>query len=153
VIGFPALASTSMQQARYAVRAAFNGAQLTEPSRFLPTGVYTIPEVSMAGETEEALQQAGVEYVAGRAPYARCARGRIIGDADGFLKLLFRRSDMKLVGVHAMGEQATELVHVGMIALMTGASADLFDEACFNVPTLGALYKIAAFEASLAARR
>jgi NAD(P) transhydrogenase len=153
VIGFPALASTSMQQARYAIRAAFDAAELTPPSRFLPTGVYTIPEVSMAGETEEALERAGIEYVAGRAPYTRCARGRIIGDTEGFLKLLFRRSDMRLLGVHAMGEQATELVHVGMIALMTGASADLFDEACFNVPTLGALYKVAAFEASLAVRR
>ncbi len=151
VIGFPALASTSMQQARYAIRAAFHGTESTQPSRFLPTGVYTIPEVSMAGETEEALQRAGVDYVAGRAPYGRSARGRIIGDTDGFLKLLFRRSDMRLLGVHAMGEQATELVHVGMIALMTGASADLFDEACFNIPTLGALYKVAAFEASLAA--
>ena len=153
VIGFPALASTSMQQARHAIRAAFHGAELTRPSRFLPTGVYTIPEVSMAGETEEALQRAGVAYVAGRAPYAHSARGRIIGDTDGFLKLLFRRSDMRLLGVHAMGEQATELVHVGMIALMTSASADLFDEACFNIPTLGALYKVAAFEASLAAGR
>jgi NAD(P) transhydrogenase len=153
VIGFPALASTSMQQARYAIRAAFDAAELTPPSRFLPTGVYTIPEVSMAGETEEALERAGIEYVAGRAPYTRCARGRIIGDTEGFLKLLFRRSDMRLLGVHVMGEQATELVHVGMIALMTGASADLFDEACFNVPTLGALYKVAAFEASLAVRR
>jgi NAD(P) transhydrogenase len=153
VIGFPALASTGMQQARYAVRAAFNAADVSQPLRFLPTGVYTIPEVSMAGETEEALQLAGVEYVAGRAPYARSARGRIIGDTDGFLKLLFRRSDMRLLGVHAMGEQATELIHVGMIALMTGASADLFDEACFNIPTLGALYKAAAFEACLAVRR
>jgi NAD(P) transhydrogenase len=107
----------------------------------------------MAGETEEALERAGVEYVAGRAPYSRSARGRIIGDTEGFLKLLFRRSDMRLLGVHAMGEQATELVHVGMIALMTGASADLFDEACFNVPTLGTLYKVAAFEATLTVRR
>jgi NAD(P) transhydrogenase len=153
VIGFPALASTSMQQARYAMRAAFNAAESTPPSRFLPTGVYTIPEVSMAGETEEALERAGVEYVAGRAPYSRSARGRIIGDTEGFLKLLFRRSDMRLLGVHAMGEQATELVHVGMIALITGASADLFDEACFNVPTLGTLYKVAAFEATLTVRR
>lgn len=153
VIGFPALASTSMQQARYAIRAAFNTAEETQPLRFLPTGVYTIPEVSMAGETEEALRRAGIEYVAGCAPYGRSARGRIIGDTDGFLKLLFRRSDMRLLGVHAMGEQATELVHIGMIALMTNASADLFDEACFNIPTLGALYKVAALEACLAARR
>jgi NAD(P) transhydrogenase len=152
VIGFPALASTSMQQARYAIRAAFNGTESTHPSRFLPTGVYTIPEVSMAGETEEALKRAGVEYVSGLAPYSHSARGRIIGDTDGFLKLLFRRSDMRLLGVHAMGEQATELVHVGLIALMTNATADLFDEVCFNVPTLGALYKIAAFEATLGAR-
>jgi NAD(P) transhydrogenase len=147
VIGFPALASTSMEQARRAVRHAL-GVDLTpRASGLLPTGVYTIPEVSMAGETEEALKHAGVEYVVGRGPYFSSARGRIIGDSSGFLKLLFRREDMKLLGVHAIGEQATELVHVGLMALLTGAGADMFDEACFNIPTLGALYKVAALDA------
>ena len=153
VIGFPALASTSMEQARRAVRHAF-GADLTgRASGMLPTGVYTIPEVSMVGETEESLERAGVDYIVGSGPYLSSARGRIIGDSDGFLKLLFRRSDMKLLGVHAIGEQATELVHVGLMALLTDSSAGVFDEACFNIPTLGALYKVAALDAMTAAAR
>jgi NAD(P) transhydrogenase len=153
VIGFPALASTSMEQGRRAVRHAF-GADLTgRASGLLPTGVYTIPEVSMVGETEESLERAGVDYIVGRGPYLSSARGRIIGDSDGFLKLLFRRSDMKLLGVHAIGEQATELVHVGLMALLTDSGAGVFDEACFNIPTLGALYKVAALDAMTAAAR
>ena len=152
VIGFPALASTSMEQARRAVRHAFSTDFSSHPSRFLPTGVYTIPEVSMVGETEESLQRSGVDFVAGRGSYGSCARGRIIGDSDGFLKLLFRRTDMKLLGVHAIGEQATELIHVGLIALLAGSSVEVFDEACFNIPTLGALYKTAARDAIVAAK-
>jgi NAD(P) transhydrogenase len=153
VIGFPALASTSMDQARRAVRHMF-GPELFPQSAcimpvrgLLPTGVYTIPEASMIGETEDALRRANVDYVAGRASYGATARGRIIGDADGFLKLLFRRSDMKLLGVHAIGEQATELIHIGLMAMLTGSSVGIFDEACFNIPTLGQLYKIAALQA------
>jgi NAD(P) transhydrogenase len=151
VIGFPALASTSMEQARHAVRCAFDPGASGPITRFLPTGVFTIPEVSMAGETEESLQRAEVGYVIGRAPYSSSARGRIIGDSGGLLKLLFRRPDMKLLGVHAIGEQATELIHIGLMALMTDSSASIFDEACFNIPTLGALYKVAAHEAAVAA--
>lgn len=147
VIGFPALASTSMEQARRAVRHALGVDVTARASGLLPTGVYTIPEVSMAGETEETLKHAGVEYVVGRGPYFASARGRIIGDSSGFLKLLFRREDLKLVGVHAIGELATELIHIGLMALLTGAGANVFDEACFNIPTLGALYKVAALEA------
>jgi NAD(P) transhydrogenase len=147
VIGFPALASTSMEQARRAVRHIFGMDRTAHASGLLPTGVYTIPEVSMVGETEESLVRAGVDHIVGRAPYSSTARGRIIGDADGFLKLLFRRSDLKLLGVHAIGEQATELVHIGLMALLTGSGADLFDEACFNIPTLGGLYKVAALDA------
>lgn len=146
VIGFPALASTSMEQARRAVRHAFlnrNGRALT----MLPSGVYTIPEVSMIGETEESLQHANVQFVAGRGRYGSTARGRIIGDSDGFLKLLFRREDMKLLGVHAIGEQATELVHIGLMAMLNNCDAEIFDEACFNIPTLGQLYKIATLDA------
>ena len=87
-------------------------------SHLLPNGIYTIPEVSMVGETEESLKKEGVDYVVGRANYRDNARGRIIGDLDGFLKLLFRREDMKLLGVHIMGEQATEIVHIGLMALL-----------------------------------
>jgi NAD(P) transhydrogenase len=147
VVGFPAFASTSMEQARRAVRHAFNPDFPCHPSRLLPTGVYTIPEVSMVGDTEESLRHAGVAYSVGRAAYAASARGRIIGDPDGVLKLIFHTPDMKLLGVHAIGEQATELVHVGLIAMLAGLSATVFEEACFNIPTLGSLYKIAAMDA------
>ena len=147
VIGFPALASTSMEQARRAVTHALGVDLRTKAWGLLPTGVYTIPEASMVGETEESLKHAGVSYIVGRAPYFSSARGRIIGDSDGFLKLLFRSHDMKLLGVHVIGEQATELIHVGLMALLTDSGAGLFEEACFNIPTLGALYKVAALDA------
>jgi len=151
VIGFPALASTSMEQARRAVRHAVGVDSGVGMSPLLPNGIYTIPEVSSVGETEESLKKEGVDYVVGRANYHDNARGRIIGDKDGFLKLLFRRWDMKLLGVHIMGEQATEIVHVGLIAMMAGCTADVFIEACFNAPTLGALYKTATIDAMLKA--
>jgi NAD(P) transhydrogenase len=146
VIGFPALASTSMEQARRAVRHALGLAGSTI-SPLLPNGIYTIPEVSMVGETEESLKKDGVAYIAGRANYRENARGRIIGDQDGFLKLLFRRDDLKLLGVHIMGELATEVVHIGLVAMMCNASADLFVDACLNMPTLGLLYKTATLNA------
>jgi NAD(P) transhydrogenase len=146
VIGFPALASTSMEQARRAVGHAL-GAQVSALSPLLPNGIYTIPEVSMVGETEESLKKQGIDYVVGRTRYEDNARGRIIGDKGGFLKLLFRRDDMKLVGVHVMGELATEIVHIGLMAMLTGSSAQIFIEACFNVPTLGTLYKTATLHA------
>lgn len=144
VIGFPALASTSLEQAYRAVCHAFGLAAGSGLPSLLPTGVYTIPEVGMVGETEETLTKQGVKYIVGRAPYGNVVRGRIIGDTSGFLKLLFRRSDLKLLGVHALGEHATELVHVGLIAMLTGGTARIFDEACFNMPTLSELYKFAA---------
>jgi NAD(P) transhydrogenase len=151
VIGFPALASTSMEQARRAVRNAFGLEARAGISHLLPNGIYTIPEVSMVGATEESLRKQGVDYVAGRANYQDNARGRIIGETDGFLKLLFRRGDMKLLGAHIIGEQATEIVHIGLMALLAGCTADVFDEACFNAPTLGALYKSATIDARLTA--
>ena len=150
VIGFPALASTSMEQARRAVGHAL-GVEVSAISPLLPNGIYTIPEVSMIGETEESLKKQGIDYVVGRARYEDNARGRIIGDKDGFLKLLFRRDNMKLVGVHVMGELATEIVHIGLMAMLTGSSAQIFVEACFNVPTLGMLYKTATLQAIHAA--
>ena len=116
-------------------------------SPLLVTGVYTIPEVGMVGETEESLRASGVEYiVAGRVHYDHTPRGRLIGDETGLLKLLFARDDDRLLGVHIVGELATELVHIGLAAMMSGAGADLFNRACFNYPTLGDLYKLATYE-------
>ncbi len=147
VIGFPALASTSMEQARVAMCHAFGKGFKTDLAPLLPTGIYTIPEASMVGATEEDLKSQGVPYIVGRASYAHCARGEIIGDQVGFLKLLYRQDDMKLLGVHVIGEQASEVVHVGVIAMLAEATGDLFNRSCFNFPTLGDLYKIATYNA------
>ncbi len=147
VIGSPALASTSMEQARMAMAHAFDLKYKTGLARILPYGVYTIPECSMAGATEDELVSKKVPYIAGRASYASNARGQIIGDHKGFLKLLFHEDDMKLLGVHMIGEQATELVHVGLTALLTGAGADLFINSCYNYPTLTEVYKYATYDA------
>jgi NAD(P) transhydrogenase len=147
VVGFPALASTSMEQARLAVTHAFHLENPYAVASILPFGIYTIPEVSMAGETEESLKTKGIAYVVGRAAYASNARGQIIGDAHGLLKLLFRKEDLRVLGVHVLGEQASELVHVGLTALMMGATARLFVETCFNYPTLSEAYKTATYDA------
>jgi len=151
VIGAPALLATGMEQARVAVCHAFDllDKQMTS---LLPTGIYTIPEASMVGETEAAVRESGVPYLVGRAPYSTNTRGRLIGDEDGFLKLIFRRDDMRLLGVHVLGEQATELVHIGATAMLCDADAALFNRACFNFPTLGDLYKYAAYDAILQRR-
>jgi NAD(P) transhydrogenase len=146
VIGFPALASTSREQARRAVRHAL-GLEGSAISPLLPNGIYTIPEASMIGETEESVKEKGIAYLVGRANYSENGRGRIIGDQDGFLKLIFRQDDLKLIGVHIMGELATEVVHIGLMAMMCNASANLFVDACFNLPTLGLLYKTATLNA------
>ncbi|HTG17101.1 MAG TPA: Si-specific NAD(P)(+) transhydrogenase [Blastocatellia bacterium] len=147
VIGFPALAATGMEQARVAMCHACDKPYKTEIANVLPTGIYTIPEISTVGETEESLKTKGVEYVVGRARYDQNARGQIIGDQTGFLKLLFNASDMKVLGVHVIGEHATELLHVGLMAMLTGSGVELFNQACFNYPTLGDLYKYAAYDA------
>ena len=148
VIGFPALAATSVEQARVAMSCAIDLGFKSQIASILPYGIYTIPEVSMAGETEESLRKQGVDYVAGRALYAENARGQIIGDRGGFLKLLFRKSDWKLVGVHVLGEQASELIHIGLVVLTMDAGWDLFNRVCFNYPTLGVLYQRAAYDAA-----
>ena len=101
----------------------------------------------MVGETEESLKKKGVAYIVGRANYRENARGRIIGDLDGFLKLLFRQDDLKLIGVHIMGDLATDVVHIGLVAMMCNASANLFVDACLNMPTLGVLFKTATLNA------
>jgi len=147
VIGFPALAATSMEQARVAMVHAFDLKYKTRVAPILPYGIYTIPECSMAGETEESLAKKGVPFVGGLAHYEANARGQIIGAKIGFLKLLFAADSMRLLGVHAIGEQASELVHIGLVALHAQAGADLFIETCFNYPTLGELYKYATYDA------
>jgi len=147
VIGFPALASTSMEQARIAMVHAFDLKYKDRLASILPYGVYTIPECSMAGETEETATAKKIPYVTGKAFYNQNARGQIIGDQDGFLKLIFRADDMKLLGVHVIGEQASELVHIGLNALLMGAGSDLFIQTCFNYPTLSEMYKYATYDA------
>ena len=147
VVGPPALAATGIEQARVAVSHAFDSTFKEDLAGLLPTGIYTIPEASMVGETERSLREKGVDFITGRARYADLPRGEIIGEGTGFLKLLFRREDMRLVGVHVIGEQATEVVHIGLIAMLAGADADLFNRACFNYPTLGDLYKYATYDA------
>jgi NAD(P) transhydrogenase len=149
VIGFPALASTGMEQARVAMCHAFDKGYKSVIEPLLPNGIYTIPEVSMVGETEETLKAKGIKFVVGKASYKQNARGEIIGDETGFLKLLFARDDLRLVGVHVIGEQATEIVHIGLMAMLTGSGVELFNRACFNYPTLGDLYKTAAYQAML----
>jgi NAD(P) transhydrogenase len=103
----------------------------------------------MVGETEQSLQQIGVTYVIGRCSYGATARGRIVGDANGYLKLIFSRGDMRLLGVHALGEEATELVHIGLVAMLSRSTSEVFSEACFNTPTFGELYKFAAIDAEM----
>ncbi len=147
VIGFPGLAATSSEQARYAIACAFGRTDKKPIAPQLPTGIYTIPEVSMVGETEESLKEKKIDYVVGSATYDQNARGEIIGDHTGFLKLLFRKSDRKLIGVHVIGEHATELVHVGLVAMHMGADTEVFNSVCFNYPTLGDLYKVATYDA------
>ncbi len=146
VIGFPALASTSMEQARVAVVHLFDLKYKIKVAPIFPYGIYTIPEVSMAGETEGSLTAANKQYVVGTANLSNNARGLIIGEV-GLLKLIFNADDMKLLGVHCLGEGATELIHIGLMALMAGATADLFIQTCFNYPTLSEAYKYAAYDA------
>ncbi len=147
VIGFPALASTSAEQGRVAACHACGSAVLTGMPPLLPSGIYTIPEAAMVGETEGSLKSHGIPYVIGRGDYAENARGKIIGDTKGFLKLLFRWDDMKLVGVHVIGEQATEMVHIGLMVMRAGGGPEMLMHTCFNYPTLGWMYKWAAFDA------
>jgi NAD(P) transhydrogenase len=154
VIGFPALASTSMEQARVAVVNAFDLRYKEHVGALLPYGIYTIPEVSFVGATEEELVGKKTPYVAGRAHFRDMARGKIIGERDGMLKLLVRREDRKIAGVHVLGERAAELVHIGQAIMTLGGGVDALIEMVFNYPTLAEAYKYAAYEAlgHLAAR-
>jgi NAD(P) transhydrogenase len=146
VIGFPALASTSMEQARVAVCHAFGLNYKQRVASLLPMGIYTIPEISAAGETEESCKEKGIDYCVGRAHYENNARGHITGDTAGMLKLIFSRNDRKLLGVSMIGESATELIHIGMMVLDNGLTIDEFIEQVFNYPTLSETYKYAAYD-------
>lgn len=146
VIGFPALASTSMEQGRVAVCHAFGLKYKQRVASLLPMGIYTIPEISAAGETEESGKEQGIDYCVGRALYENNARGHIAGDTAGMLKLIFARADRKLLGVSIIGESATELIHVGMMVLDKGLLIDEFIESVFNYPTLSETYKYAAYD-------
>ena len=149
-VGFPGLASTSMEQGRVAVCHAFGFTYKLRVSPLLPYGIYTIPEMSYVGKTEEELKKSDQEYerdyVVGRAFMRENARGEILGAESGFLKLLVA-PDKKLLGVHAMGPAATEFIHIGLMALLQGSTIDLFIDAVFNYPTLSELYKYAAYDA------
>jgi NAD(P) transhydrogenase len=145
VIGFPALAATSMEQGRVAVAHAFD-TEFQGGIEFFPYGIYTVPEVSFVGRTEEELTASGVPYEIGKARYREVARGQIIGDQTGMLKLLFHSDTRELLGVHIIGEGACELVHVGSAVLSLGGKLDYFLKAVFNYPTLAQCYKIAALD-------
>lgn len=143
VIGFPSLASTSMEQGRLASCAALGTACRTMPHVF-PYGIYTIPEISYVGRNEEQLTKDSIPYEVGVAHYREIARGQIIGDQNGFLKLLFHQQTKKLLGVHIIGEGATELVHIGQMVLAHDGTIDTFIDSVFNYPTLAECYKVAA---------
>jgi NAD(P) transhydrogenase len=145
VIGYPSLASTSMEQGRRAVCHAFQKEGVTcDFVGALPFCVYTIPEISMVGDTEEALTARRVAYESGCAYFNEVARGQIVGDTRGMLKLLFERSDRRLLGVHIVGDRASELIHIGQAVLNFGGAIDYFKDAVFNYPTLSEAYKEAA---------
>ena len=146
VIGFPALAATSMEQARVAMCHAFDLKYKTRLAPVFPLAIYTIPEIAMAGDTEETCRAKGIEYCVGRALYRQNARGQIVGDLAGLLKLVFGFPDKTLLGVHVIGEAASELVHVGLMVLQAGGTIDAFINAVFNYPTLGDAYKYAAYD-------
>jgi NAD(P) transhydrogenase len=145
VIGFPALAATSMEQARVAMCHAFDLKYKSRVSPLLPLAVYTIPEIAALGETEESCRSKGIAYGVGRALYRDNGRGQIIGDLSGLVKLIFSADDRRLLGVHVLGEMASELVHVGQGCLHFGGSIDYFIEVVFNYPTLAEAYKYAAY--------
>lgn len=145
LIGFPSLASTSMEQGRLAACHAF-GIPATSVPQLFPYGIYTIPEISMVGRTEEELTEQSVPYEVGKAQYREIARGQIIGDSSGLLKLIFHSETRALLGVHIIGESASELIHIGQAVLAFGGTIDYFVNTVFNYPTLAECYKTAAFD-------
>jgi NAD(P) transhydrogenase len=145
MIGFPALASTSMEQGRLATCHAFGVKAQSVPERF-PYGIYAVPEISMVGKNEEELTEAAIPYEIGKARYKEIARGQILGDVTGLLKLIFHSETRQLLGVHIIGEGASELIHIGQAVLSFGGKIDYFIDTVFNYPTLAECYKVAAFD-------
>jgi NAD(P) transhydrogenase len=143
VIGFPALASTAMEQGRLAVCHAFGAPTCSFPELF-PYGIYAIPEISMVGKTEDQLTDAGIPYEAGIAQYRELARGQLLGDESGMLKLLIHQENHQILGVHAIGKNATELIHIGQAVMALGGTVHYFINNVFNFPTLAEAYKVAA---------
>ncbi|MCX6870638.1 MAG: Si-specific NAD(P)(+) transhydrogenase [Verrucomicrobia bacterium] len=146
VIGYPSLAATSSEQGRLAALHMFGEESAPLGDRF-PIGIYSIPEISMMGETEEALTAKKVPYETGIARYNETARGQILGDHSGMFKMIFHRDTEKLLGVHCIGSGATELVHIGQAVMLLGGGLDYFINSVFNYPTLAECYKIAALNA------
>jgi NAD(P) transhydrogenase len=145
VIGFPALASTSMEQGRLASCHMFGLPCEAMPELF-PYGIYTIPEISMVGQTEEKLTAGKVPYEVGVAKYNELAKSMMLGDETGMLKLLFDRNTLKLLGVHALGQRATEIIHIGQAVISYGGTIEYFRDTVFNYPTLAEAYKVAALD-------
>jgi NAD(P) transhydrogenase len=145
VVGFPSLASVSMEQGRIAAAWAFNDRAVSTNPSFYPYGIYTIPEISFIGKTEEQLTDEDVPYEVGMAYYREVARGQIRGDTTGRLKLVFHRDTRKVLGVHIIGEGAAELVHIGQAVMTLNGTMDYFIDTVFNYPTLAECYKVAAF--------
>ena len=146
VVGFPALASTSMAQGRIAACHAF-GEEIFEPSEFYPYGIYSVPEISTCGLSELEVKKSGVPYVVGVADFPETSRGQIMGMDSGFLKLIFARDNGNLLGTHIIGEGASELIHIGQAVLRYKGNIDYFIENIFNFPTLAEAYKVAALNA------
>jgi NAD(P) transhydrogenase len=145
VIGFPSLASTSMEQGRLSVCHHF-GIKAHSVQALFPYGIYSVPEISMVGRTERELTDEGVAYEIGKAHYREIARGQIIGDVTGLLKLIFHSETRKLLGVHIIGDGASELIHIGQAVLSFEGTIDYFINTVFNYPTLAECYKVAAFD-------
>lgn len=145
VIGFPALASTSMEQGRRAVCHAFGQDSGDWNTDLFPYGIYAVPEMSMVGKTEEQLTEAGIPYEAGVANYDEIARGQLLGDRTGMLKILIHQDTHKVLGVHAIGTGATELIHIGQTVMALDGTAEFFINNVFNFPTLAEAYRVAAY--------
>ncbi len=146
VIGFPALASTAMDQGRRAACHAFGFDFRNKVERLLPLGIYTVPSISTVGETEQSARDKGIPCAVGRASYGNNPRSQIIGDEHGFIKLVFCPDSFRLLGVHIIGERSTELIHLGAAVIQFGGAIDYFIQSVFNHPTLSEIYKYAAYD-------
>jgi NAD(P) transhydrogenase len=144
VIGLPSLAATSMDQGRLAAKHAFSGIEEKQNFNLMPTGIYTIPEISFVGATEQTLTRDKVPYEVGLASYKEIARGQITGNTTGRLKLLFHRETLKVLGVHILGDEATDLIHIGQAVMTFGGTIEYFIDSVLNYPTFSECYRVAA---------